>query len=136
MRQSYPAELPARIVDGAIEYAEKKHRYHISRSLLTELYWLIRARRTQVALFRRHNPSIKVSTSFSVARNYVLDSHFPQRSPNDRLKRAAYACALGRIGSEFRKRQQPRLNLKRTELDRIMDHVTLEKDRRQYRLDI
>lgn len=133
MNQEYIPRLPVPIIDAALEHVRKKYKRDLDRNLLTELYWRIRWRKEALIRLKQKDRTLKVSTSFRAIRNWVLDQRFPQRHPADQFMRKAYASGLGKIGSEYRRRSQPEFQLKRTELQRIMDHVTLDSDRRQYR---
>lgn len=134
MDRNYIPELPVPIIEAALAYTKKKYGIQIDRDVLTELYWMIRWRIQQLIRARRRAETLKVSASFYAVRDWVLDQRFPQRGPSDAFVRHAYSSALGKIGNEFRKRSQPGFLLKRTELERIMERVTLDKDKRQYRL--
>lgn len=132
MEQRYIPPLPVPIIDAALEHVKTKYKADLDPQLLTELYWHIRWRTKHLLRAKRRDPTLKVSTGFYAVRDWVLHQRFPQRRPPDSFLRRAYASGLGKIGSEFRKRNDPRFNLKRSEHDRIMDFVTLDKDRRQY----
>lgn len=131
-------QLPVPIMNAALAHARKKFKltYDLNRDLLTELYWKIRWRKDMLVRAKKRNRTLRVSTSFHVIRNYVLDQVFPQWTPEEQFIRSAYSSALGKIGSEYRKRSAPSFHLNRSERDRLMDMVTLDADRRQYRLDI
>ena len=133
MDYKYVPELPVPIINTALAYAREKFKDKLNRELLTELYWSIRWRRERLIKAKKRDKTLKVSTGFYVVRYWVLDQRFPQRRLEDQFIRKAYASALGKIGNEFRKRNEPGFQLRRTEHDRIMDRVTLDKDRRQYR---
>lgn len=135
MDHKHAPGLPVPIINAALAHAREKFslKYDLNRDLLTELYWRIRWRRERLIEAKKRDKSLKVSTGFYAARDWVLDQRFPQRGPEDQFIRKAYASALGKIGNEFRKRNEPSFQLKRTEHDRLMDLVTLDTDRRQYR---
>lgn len=136
MDYRYVPELPVPIINSALAFARKKFKLarDLDRELLTRLYRQMQWRKEALIRAKKKDRTLKVSTTFYAVRDWVLDQRFPLRDPEDQFIRRAYSSALGKIGSEFRKRNEPSFQLKRTEHDRIMDMVTLDKDRRQYRL--
>lgn len=133
MEPSVFPQLPASILEAALEHVKNKYHADLNRDFLNEMYWRIRYRRQALISAKKKDKTLQVSTGFYVVRDWVLDKYFPQKGPEDQFKRKAYSSGIGKIGSQLRQHKDPKFQLQRTELERIKDLVTLDADRRQYR---